>query len=76
MLESLLDEIPLLGEVRRKALLDRFGSVAAIRKASVADIAAIPGIGEKIAVVIAVTLEGAHQAATPSVNLGTGEIDG
>lgn len=76
MLESLLDEIPLLGEVRRKALLDRFGSVAAIRKASIADIAAIPGIGEKIAKIIAVTLEGARQAATPPINLGTGEING
>ena len=48
MLESLLDEIPLLGEVRRKALLDRFGSVGAIRKATLAQIAEVPGIGEKI----------------------------
>ena len=44
MLESLLDEIPLLGEVRRRALLDRFGSVSAIKKATATEIAAVPGI--------------------------------
>jgi excinuclease ABC subunit C len=73
MLESLLDEVPLLGEVRRRALLDRFGSVAAIRKASVSEIAAVPGIGEKIAELIAGVVT---PSATPgtSVNTATGEI--
>jgi excinuclease ABC subunit C len=71
MLESLLDEIPMLGEVRRKALLARFGSVAAIRKASAAEIAAVPGIGEKIADLITQVIT---PAATPAVNLTTGEI--
>jgi excinuclease ABC subunit C len=52
MLESVLDEIEQLGHIRRAALLDRFGSVGAIRKASVAEIAATPGIGEKIASII------------------------
>jgi excinuclease ABC subunit C len=41
MLESFLDEIPTLGEVRRKALLEHFGSVGALRKASVEEIAQI-----------------------------------
>ena len=75
MLESLLDEIPLLGEVRRKALLNRFGSVSAIKKATISEIAAIPGIGEKIAGIIASNL----LASTPqsaSIDLGTGEIRG
>jgi excinuclease ABC subunit C len=71
MLESLLDEIPMLGEVRRKALLARFGSVAAIRKASAAEIAAVPGIGEKIADLITQVIT---PATTPAVNLTTGEI--
>ena len=75
MLESLLDEIPLLGEVRRKALLDRFGSVAAIRKASTVDIAEVPGIGEKIALIISETLH-AQDEMPPSFDLGTGEIRG
>lgn len=52
MLESLLDEIPQLGEVRRRALLARFGSVAAIRRAGPEEIADVPGIGKKIAEVI------------------------
>ena len=76
MLESLLDEIPLLGEVRRRALLDRFGSVAAIRKANVTEVAAIPGIGEKIAAVIIASLQGEHGSVGQIINLGTGEIDG
>ncbi|MEJ6577728.1 MAG: excinuclease ABC subunit UvrC [Actinomycetota bacterium] len=49
MLESLLDDIPKLGESRRRALLEVFGSVSAIRKASVAEISAIPGIGNRVA---------------------------
>ncbi|HEX7404552.1 MAG TPA: excinuclease ABC subunit UvrC [Candidatus Nanopelagicaceae bacterium] len=52
MLESLLDEIPQLGEVRRRALLARFGSVAAIRRAGTEEIADVPGIGKKIAELI------------------------
>ena len=75
MLESLLDEIPLLGEVRRKALLDRFGSVSAIKKATVEEIAAIPGIGEKIALIIENSLR-SDQNPAPIIDLGTGEIRG
>jgi len=74
MLESLLDEIPLLGEVRRKALLGRFGSVGAIRKATLAQIAEVPGIGEKIALLIEERLN-AEQSGQ-SINLGTGELGG
>jgi len=75
MLESLLDEIPLLGEVRRKALLDRFGSVSAIKKATLDEIAAIPGIGEKIAQIIENSLR-SEPGAQPSIDLGSGEIRG
>ena len=71
MLESILDEIPQLGSARRASLLDRFGSVAAIRKASVEEIAATPGIGGKIASVIETYLEG---ISTQKVNTETGEI--
>ena len=52
MLDSLLDEIPALGEVRRQALLERFGSVAALRRSTVAEIASVPGIGQRIATLI------------------------
>lgn len=48
--ESLLDEIPGLGEVRRNALLKAFGSVAMIRKASPREIAdRVAGIGPEFA---------------------------
>lgn len=72
MLESFLDEIPSLGEVRRNALLDRFGSVAALRKASIAEIGSIPGIGEKIASQVFSYLQELESAEY--VDAGTGEI--
>lgn len=71
MLESILDEIPQLGSARRAALLDRFGSVAAIRKASVEDIGATPGIGSKIASIIESHLS---TISTQKINTETGEI--
>lgn len=71
MLESILDEIPQLGSVRRAALLERFGSVAAIRKATVEDIGATPGIGNKIASIIEAHLV---QISSQKVNTETGEI--
>ncbi len=71
MLESILDEIPQLGQVRRSALLERFGSVAAIRKANRNDIAATPGIGQKIAELICAHLE---LIGSEKVNMQTGEI--
>ena len=70
MLESLLDEIPHLGEVRRAALLEKFGSVASIKKSTRAQIALIPGIGEKIATLIFEHL----QESEPVVDISTGEI--
>ena len=74
MLESLLDEIPGLGSSRRAALLDRFGSVSAIRKAQVSELAATPGIGEKLAETIAQSL--AQIGKSEQVNMTTGEITG
>ena len=74
MLESLLDEIPGLGSARRAALLDRFGSVSAIRKAPVSELATTPGIGEKLAETIAQSL--AQIGKSEAVNMTTGEITG
>jgi excinuclease ABC subunit C len=71
MLESVLDGIPQLGQVRRNALLERFGSVAAIRKASLDDIAATPGIGTKTASIIEQYL---NSIASQKVDTTTGEI--
>ena len=49
MVESLLDEVPGLGEVRRKTLLKHFGSLKKLREASPEDIAQVPGIGMRTA---------------------------
>jgi excinuclease ABC subunit C len=76
MVESLLDDVPGLGEVRRKSLLRRFGSLKKLRAATVDEIAEVPGIGHKTAEAIAAAL--ADRAATPrrvSVNTATGEIE-
>jgi excinuclease ABC subunit C len=48
-LGSQLDQLPGVGPTRKKALLRHFGSVAAIRSASVADLCAVPGLGHKLA---------------------------
>lgn len=47
--ESLLDDCPGVSQARKAALLKAFGSVARLRKASVEEIAAVPGIGPALA---------------------------
>ncbi len=49
---TVLAEVPGLGEARIKALLKHFGSVAALSRASVAEITELPGIGPKLAAAI------------------------
>ena len=71
MLESLLDDIPGLGEVRARALMERFGSVAALRKSTHAELSSVPGIGEKMASIIEGYLEG---ALSPVIDTATGEV--
>ncbi len=71
MLESLLDEIPQLGETRRTALLKAFGSVSAIRKATPEEIGSVPGVGAKTAAIILASLS---RETPTSVDAQTGEI--
>jgi excinuclease ABC subunit C len=74
MVESLLDDVPGLGEVRRKALLKRFGSLRKVRAATVEEIAAVPGIGVRTAEAIVAAL--AERTSRPvSINTATGEIE-
>jgi excinuclease ABC subunit C len=72
MIESLLDDVPGLGDVRRKAVLKQFGSLKRLRAASVEEIASVPGIGPSIAQAIFDTL--AAHATAQGVNVTTGEI--
>ena len=74
MVESLLDDVPGLGEVRRKVLLRHFGSLKKLRAASIDDIAALPGFGQRTAEAIAVALASSSRQGTPAVNTATGEI--
>jgi excinuclease ABC subunit C len=46
---SLLDEVPGIGPARRRALLKRFGSIGAIRTASLEELAAVPGMNQTAA---------------------------
>jgi excinuclease ABC subunit C len=47
--ESILDDCPGVSQNRKKILLTAFGSIARLRKASIEDIAAVEGIGPKLA---------------------------
>jgi excinuclease ABC subunit C len=73
MTQSALDDIPGLGELRRKTLLRAFGSVKRLRAASVDEIAAVPGFGPRMAETVHAALA-AQSAPTPAVDPVTGEI--
>jgi excinuclease ABC subunit C len=47
--ESILDDCPGVSQSRKAALLRAFGSVARLRQASAAEVAAVPGIGKSLA---------------------------
>lgn len=49
MTHSLLEEIPGIGPQKRQALLEHFGSLAALRQASVGQLCEVPGINSKTA---------------------------
>ncbi|MFP4055602.1 MAG: excinuclease ABC subunit UvrC [Candidatus Brocadiia bacterium] len=49
---SVLDRIPGIGPARKKALMRHFGSVRAIRQASIEELAEVPGIAQKQAATI------------------------
>ncbi|WP_300682667.1 excinuclease ABC subunit UvrC [Nocardioides sp.] len=72
MVESLLDDVSGLGEVRRKTLLKHFGSLKKLRAATVEQIAEVPGIGP----VIAAAIKDAVDKNGPGmvVNTATGEV--
>jgi len=72
MTTSVLDNIPGLGQTRRKALLRHFGSVKRLRAATVDELTEVPGIGRHTAESIAAAL--AQNTQPPAVNVTTGEI--
>jgi len=60
--ESVLVEIPGVGPAKRRLLLERFASVAGLRRAGLDQIAAVPGIGRRLALAIWTHLGGAEEA--------------
>ncbi len=84
MVESALDDVPGLGEVRRRTLLKHFGSLKKLREATADEIAEVPGIGARTALSIKTAVtpaprgSGAGSDTEPvivSVNTATGEIE-
>jgi len=71
---SVLDDVPGLGPARRAALLKHFGSVRKLCAASAEEIAAVPGIGPRLAVTIAAALSAAGTRTTG--NTGEHHADG
>lgn len=69
MTASALDQVPGLGEHRRKALVTHFGSVARLKSASVDEITAVPGIGVATARAVLTALGGTPESV-PSAGLG------
>lgn len=59
--ESVLDGVPGIGDKRKQQILQHFGSVRRLAKASPDDIAEVPGIGPELAETIAAAL-GRHKA--------------
>ena len=76
MTASALDDIPGLGEVRRKALLKHFGSVKRLKEASVDQMQEVAGIGAALAGTIHLALDHPTPQTEQSVNVTTGEILG
>jgi excinuclease ABC subunit C len=56
--ESVLDDLPGLGPVRRAALLEHFGSIERLRAAAAAEIQDVPGFGPRLAAELHTFLQG------------------
>jgi excinuclease ABC subunit C len=69
---SVVEDIPGVGPTRRKALMRTFGSLSRLRKATVEELASVPGISAELAGAIAAHL--ASETVTPAVNVTTGEV--
>ncbi len=69
--ESVLDDFPGLGPVRRAALLSRFGSIDRLRAASAAEIAEVDGFGARLADELHRFLQ-RPEVASPEPAAGTG----
>jgi excinuclease ABC subunit C len=79
MVESVLDDVPGLGEVRRRTLVKHFGSLKKLREADLDQIAGVPGIGPRTAAAIKDAVgrtddQTGARTETEAVNTATGEL--
>jgi excinuclease ABC subunit C len=75
MLESALDDVPGLGESRRKAVLKHFGSLKRLRAATVEEVAQVPGVGRRTAEAVVAAVGGAPSPeVVPAFDPATGEV--
>jgi len=73
---SALDDVPGLGPARRKALLKHFGSVRKLSSASIVQIAAVPGIGPRLAATISgVLARGDDPPRPPREAMGSNQAE-
>src|SRR6476660_8310275 len=78
MLVSLLDDVPGLGDTRRKALMKQFGSLKRLRAATVEELMGVPGIGRRTAEAVQAAIaepadpRGAATDAAPAEESTTG----
>jgi len=72
MVESVLDSVPGLGEMRRAAVFKAYPSLKRLRSAPIEDLAKLPGIGMRTAAAIVEALVDYNPGV--SVNTATGEI--
>ncbi len=75
MVESVLDDVPGLGEVRRKTLLKHFGSLKKLRSAGLDELGRVPGIGPATAAAIHDAVRHPDKAPGVRINTATGEIE-
>ncbi|MDO9377362.1 MAG: excinuclease ABC subunit UvrC [Nocardioidaceae bacterium] len=79
MVDSILDDVPGLGQVKRKALMREFGSLKKLRQAGIDEISQVPGFGPATAKSVvdalrASNVKGPGEAATPAFDTATGEL--
>ena len=74
MIVSALDGVAGLGEHRRKALMAHFGSLARLRRADIAEVMSVPGIGRQTAEAILAAVGSAERQPEPGINTATGEV--
>ena len=71
VVESVLDDVPGLGQLRRKALLTYFGSLRKLRQATAEEIAEVPGFGPTLAAAVKAAVA---ESGGEAINLTTGEV--